>query len=59
MGVEEVVEEVVEEEVVEEEVEEELFFLFFFLVFRSNNTFSLDELFRSFVELVLLDRPTP
>lgn len=59
---EDVVEEDVEDvEEVEEEVEDEVEFDFlcFFLVFRSNNTLSLDELFRSREEWVLLDRPNP
>lgn len=42
------------EELLEEEVD-----LCFFVVFGSNNTFSLDELFRSREDLVLLDRPDP
>ena len=45
---------------VEDEFEDEVEFdLLCFLVFRSNNTLSLDELFRSREERVLLDRPNP
>jgi len=49
----------VEEDVFEEELEEEDDSLCFFVVVGSNNTFSLDELFRSREDLVLLDRPDP
>ena len=45
------------EEELEELVDEEVDLCF--VVFGSNNTFSLDELFRSREDLVLLDRPDP